>query len=692
MKKILLVFAALLAVTIPNGATAGAIEGAISPAIRGSISPSFGGPFSPHTIFYYDSAGGRLQESLHAYPLTNTRATARTVVRGGQVHTVAATTPAFGDNGLSVQPAATNLLTYSEQFDNAAWTKTRSSISADAVVAPDRNSAADKLVEDGTAANSHYVIRSVSGLSDNTTYALSLFFKAGERSKVTLQIYTKAGTIEDATFDLSSGTISNIGATGYGISAIGGGWYRCWISNDIGSGGPTPYIAIYLANGAGNLTYNGDGTSGLYLWGAQLEAGSVPTAYIPTVASTVSRTADANLFTTPTAVKNLLSTEQPAPTSLDSEASGAIVLSTVNGTAFAMPDDGSSADLSGHVGRVLKVVDSAGKVAWGWLKAAGSGETLSAELLTNGDFSGTWGANDVPQGWAIFSAPDASNYLAADDANDRLQVVSDGSAMGVLQATPPLSPSQLYKYALDIYAVDAGTGKIQISTIAAIKTFTAAGAYTGYKTSVSGDNNVYLARSAACDFTANSISIKQVTTPPATGATIVSTPGGSTQNWAYIQSGFNPNSIATWDVYAAPDWRAEGTLVVRGWVPGFSYADLDTNFNKGIIASADLEYGLLYIYYNKQLAIYDGTNIGLITVNFVSGTSYDLAVRWSSATNLMQVGYKLSTASTWTWGSTAAFDGAFTLGTNLNIGYSPSYPFEVGTVTFYDRWMAEGEL
>ena len=76
-----------------------------------------------------------------------------------------------------IEPAGTNLVPFSEEFDNAAWTKTRATISADAVVAPDGTLTADKLVEDATAANSHGMKDTVAkeSFTDNSDVTFSVY-------------------------------------------------------------------------------------------------------------------------------------------------------------------------------------------------------------------------------------------------------------------------------------------------------------------------------------------------------------------------------------------------------------------------------------------------------------------------------------------------------------------------------------
>lgn len=196
--------------------------------------------------------------------------------------------------GLLIEEQRTNLLTYSEQFDNAVWAKTRATVTANAATAPDGTMTADKLVEDTTASATHYI-----GLVTNAvtftavTHCGSAYVKAGERSRLQAILVDSVGIVSGAStiFDLTAGTVVS-GSQG-AISPVGSGWYRISIYGTPAAG-LTPSgggLRIHLDNGT-TQTYTGDGTSGLFIWGAQLEAGAFPTSYIPTVASQVTRVAD----------------------------------------------------------------------------------------------------------------------------------------------------------------------------------------------------------------------------------------------------------------------------------------------------------------------------------------------------------------------------------------------------------------
>ena len=641
-------------------------------------------PDSP--VWSFDPAEGLLVDSL-GQAGSNARSTGRTYIDGGVLKYAAAGESCFEDGKLTIEPEATNLLTYSEQLDNAAWNKVRCSISADAVVGPDGNITADKFVEDLTAAQSHYLVQGTA-FSDDTIYTLSVFAKAGERQYLELAFRTKNGNLRAAYFDVANGTVGNsYSGSGTGIEALGLGWYRCWLSYDIGSGESTPSALIMLSDtdeGATNAyrAYDGDGASGLYLGGAQLEAGTVPTAYIPTVASTVSRAADAISFALPQEVKNLLSVEQPTPTAVLDQSAGNIVLATVAGGAMAMPDDGSSVDLSPYTGQILKVVDSAGKTAWARIAAAGAGETLSSELISNGDFSAWTGDN--PDGWAVYGTETETNYITENPPGS-CEIVSGDAYMG-LNRPSIADAAKLYKLSTDISAI---TTSVSVALSGGVGSYTITGNRQIIYATANGTGSLFFTCLPGRSVTLDNVSLKQVLTPPATGVTLESAPGAADKTWAHIDSGFNPNSISTWAVYSAGDWMAQGTLVVRGVELGFS-AD-DASAYTAIVSALNSKYSLIYLGNagSKILTSYDGTSNKSVNLDWAAHQPLDFALRWDDGPGSAQVGDKLSAAPTWTWGGAAAFDGGFVLGTRLNIGYAASYPFKVGSIKFYDSWLAD---
>lgn len=210
----------------------------------------------------------------------------------------------FESLGLLIEEQRTNLVTYSEVFSDAAWNKTRSSITANTIVAPDGTLTGDKLVEDTTASNTHY-LRVDPVYVANTSYTFSVYLKASERTQcqIALNLFNSGNlfaTLRPAIdVDLASGTItsSTSGVTSSSITAVGNGWYRCSVSGLMGSTGGAQATGIFLLNSSVSNTYTGDGYSGIYIWGAQLEAGAFPTSYIPTVASQVTRSSDSASMT-----------------------------------------------------------------------------------------------------------------------------------------------------------------------------------------------------------------------------------------------------------------------------------------------------------------------------------------------------------------------------------------------------------
>jgi hypothetical protein len=198
--------------------------------------------------------------------------------------------------GLLVEEQRTNLLERSDDFANAWWSKDNSSITSNTIVAPDGTLTGDKLVED-TASSTHSCRRSSISASATTAYTITVYVKTAERTQFQIQMYGNSGG-HTADFNLTSVTATSAGTYGgwtngsASIQAVGNGWFR--LSNTATTNaGLTAFTGnIFLKNNAGVGSYTGDGYSGIYIWGAQLEAGAFPTSYIPTVASQVTRSSE----------------------------------------------------------------------------------------------------------------------------------------------------------------------------------------------------------------------------------------------------------------------------------------------------------------------------------------------------------------------------------------------------------------
>jgi len=219
---------------------------------------------------------------------TFTRSTTATFVgSNGLIQTAAINAPRFDYDPATLQPKGilieeqrVNLFTYSEDFTNAAWVVNGSPvITANQVTAPDGTMTADTMAVSGSS-NGFGVYRNV---VSSGTYTSSIYFKLMSGSfSLRLGLTSNFSVINCSTL-----AITNTG-TGVGsVSAAGNGWYR-FVS-----------VGTISALSASELYNIGSNTGTLAIWGAQLEAGSFATSYIPTVASQVTRAADSCLITAP---------------------------------------------------------------------------------------------------------------------------------------------------------------------------------------------------------------------------------------------------------------------------------------------------------------------------------------------------------------------------------------------------------
>lgn len=231
-------------------------------------------------------------EKLTNGTLTTDRATTGTRVNKatGIVETIAIDTIREELEGFLIEGASTNLLLRSEEFDVAPWTTVGSSISPDDITAPDGNVTADKLIEDSSIASSHDV-RQVFAFVSGNDYTASFFIKPAGRTRIKIKAGNTVTWAADAVFDLSIGTVVSTPLGTATITPAANGFFRCTVKGAALATANTN-VVVFLVDSGTNTTYDGDGVSGVHLFGAQLEQLPFASSYIPTTTTAVTRAAD----------------------------------------------------------------------------------------------------------------------------------------------------------------------------------------------------------------------------------------------------------------------------------------------------------------------------------------------------------------------------------------------------------------
>lgn len=230
--------------------------------------------------------------------LTRALDTATRVNSSGFIETVLANNPRFDYDpvtlacrGLLIEELRTNLSLQSAAFDNTSyWSRSNlAAVSADATASPEGVQNADKIVEN--TANALHGISTLTAVavSAGASITLSVYAKAGERTWIALYDGI-AG--RGKFFNLTNGTIGGnliAAPVSAAISPSANGFYRCSI---VVTAAATTSLSVFLSPDGTTFSYTGDGSSGAFLYGSQIEAGAFATSYIPTTTTSLTRNAD----------------------------------------------------------------------------------------------------------------------------------------------------------------------------------------------------------------------------------------------------------------------------------------------------------------------------------------------------------------------------------------------------------------
>jgi hypothetical protein len=178
------------------------------------------------------------------------------------------------------------LITFSEDF--TGYGTSQASVLAGATIAPDGTPSGFKIVED--TSNNQHGINAGPAVSSGVTYTGSYYIKAAERTQAEIIFFggsATGGSVIGSSFNLVNGTVTNSTAsTTSTIVSAGNGWWRCSVTyTTVGAGLMNVNVFSSTSTTVGGRTYQGNGTSGIFAWGAQLEAASSMGNYTPTPAN-----------------------------------------------------------------------------------------------------------------------------------------------------------------------------------------------------------------------------------------------------------------------------------------------------------------------------------------------------------------------------------------------------------------------
>ena len=253
------------------------------------------------TLAYNDENG-----NFKPLPFDFSRASKATVVnKDGLIEVVGSGEPRVDylnntKGALKLEPTRSNLISYSEDFSQSYWNKTNVTVTSNEAISPDGSLNADLAYPNASSSTKYGVKieRATSGLS-SSEYTNSVFVKSNNWQWIYL---IDPSGFKAVWFDVQKGIVGTQEPNASGsIEDYGNGWYKCTV-NTHSSPVAYNYLGVYFSDSDNSAICTNNGTSGVYIYGAQVEQGSYPTSYIPTSGSAVTRLADSCSQTTPDGV------------------------------------------------------------------------------------------------------------------------------------------------------------------------------------------------------------------------------------------------------------------------------------------------------------------------------------------------------------------------------------------------------
>jgi len=286
------------------------------------------------------------------------------------------------------------------------------------------------VVNNGAAANSP-IVRTITLLA-NTAYTLSVFVKRRDYDTATVRIYTDETSFATCSFNLSTGT-----ASGGSILNFGNGWYRVSV---------TLTTAATVTNSQVQLIRDAqirNGVAGIYIWGAQLETGTVPTSYIPTTTGSVTRDAD---VISKTGVSGLIGqTEGTIYAEVD-------ISSFVTGKRLVELSNGSAAN--------RMVISVQGSLIQFLVQDASSTQaTIDSATLSAGRFkvAAAYASNDFV--FYVNGVKAGEDFIGTVPTLNQINIGSTWNS--ILQFNDRILSAAIYKTRLPNYLLESATSQIQ---------------------------------------------------------------------------------------------------------------------------------------------------------------------------------------------------------------------------------------